>query len=681
MGVPMRILTVLTLLGLMAGCGTTSPGTGPKLSSDIRLAPLFTDHLVLQRNMNVPVWGWAAPGDRVEVSMNGSTVAAKANKDGKWIVELPAMTAGGPYSLEVKGNRTLTLNDVLVGDVWLASGQSNMWWPIKSGELGVANRDAEVAAANYPNIRLFTVPQTTSLVPRLDIEAGDWAACTPETAATFSAVAYFFGREMHAELGVPIGLIHSSWGGTLCEAWTSERALQALPDFAAKLKRMEEEAPHMEKAEADYQKAMERWNAKLASYDRGHEDGVPLWASRDLSTEEWNTMPLPGVWENQGYADLDGFMWYRKVLELPEAWRGKDLTLSLGPINDMDRTFFNGDLVGKHEGVGHAGTFRNYTVPGRLVVPHVNVVAIRVYDMGNLGGVYGNEQDMYVTLAGVPDAPRIPLAGVWQHRPSAYLRDIPARPAAPLMRAGEPNVPTVLYNAMIAPLVPYGITGAIWYQGESNAQRAFQYRSLFPAMIEDWRGRWGQGDFPFVYVQLANFFAPLPEPAASAWAELREAQDLTLRLKNTGMATIIDIGEAEDIHPQNKQDVGKRLSLVARRVAHGESIVYSGPRYKSHTVENGEVRIEFDHPGGGLVTQEGAPVQGFTIAGSDQRFVWGEARIEGASVVVRSDAVAVPKAVRYAWADNPVCNLYNKAGLPAAPFRTDTWPGITVANN
>lgn len=678
----MRNLSVFISLVVIfiAGCGTTPKmPESATLTADVRLAALFTDHMVLQRDMKVPVWGWAAPGDRITVAMAGQSVAAKADGDGKWMVRLAPLSAGGPYALTVAGRNTITLNDVLVGDVWLASGQSNMWWPVRNGDFGVKDREAEISAANYPEIRFFAVPPVTSFTPRDQVKTAGWMTCSPKTVPAFSAVAYFFGRDMHQALGVPIGLVHSSWGGTICEAWASEEALRALPDFKVKLEQMDGEAPNIPKAEADYQTALARWNATLASYDKGHEGENPIWAARDLDTREWRVAQLPGVWEKAGYEDLDGFMWYRKVVELPPDWAGKDLTLSIGPINDMDRTWFNGTFVGKHEGTQAANEFRNYSVPGSAVVAGVNVIAVRVYDMGNVGGICGVEEDMYLSLAGVPESPKIPLAGVWQNRPSAYLRDIPPQPAPPLLREGDPNVPGVLFNAMINPLVPYGIKGAIWYQGESNANRAFQYRTLFPAMIADWRAQWGQGNFPFLFVQLANFMPVDPEPGPSAWAELREAQLMTLKTPNTGMATIIDIGEAADIHPQNKQEVGRRLSLWARHYG-GEKLEYSGPLYVDHRVEGNTVRINFSHSGGGLTTPEGAPLKGFAIAGADKNFVWADARIDGDSVVVSSASVPSPQAVRYAWANNPVCNLYNQAGLPASPFRTDSWPGVTDGN-
>lgn len=678
----MRNLPVFfaAMIIFIAGCATT-PKTiqSPTLTAEVRLADLFTDHMVLQRDRKVPVWGWAAPGDRITVTLGEKKVTAKTGNDGQWMARLPAFPAGGPYTLTVTGKNTITLNDVLVGDVWLASGQSNMWWPVRNGDFGVKDREAEIQAANFPSIRFIAVPPVSSFTPRDHVATAGWVACSPETVPGFSGVAYFFARDMHQALKVPIGIVHSSWGGTICEAWTSEGALRQLPDFKEKLDRMKAEAPNMAKADADYKQALATWNADLASYDKGHQGDNPIWAARELDTREWRVAQLPGVWEKAGYEDLDGFMWYRKDVEVPADWAGKDLTLSLGPINDMDRTWFNGTLVGKNEGQQSATIFRNYSVPGGTVSAGKNVIAVRVYDMGNVGGICGIPEDLYLTLAGVPQATKISLAGAWQNRPGAYLRDIPPQPAPPLLREGDPNVPTVLFNAMIKPLVPYGLKGAIWYQGESNATRAFQYRSLFPAMIADWRAQWGQGDFPFLYVQLANFMPVEPEPGPSAWAELREAQLMTLKTPNTGMATIIDIGEADNIHPQNKQDVGRRLSLWARHLG-GETLEYSGPLYASHTVEGSAMRVKFSEVGSGLKTPDGGPLKGFAIAGADQKFVWAEARIEGDTVVVSSAAVPQPKAVRYAWANNPVCNLYNQAGLPASPFRTDTWPGVTDGN-
>jgi len=461
------------------------------------LSPLFSDNMVLQRGMRDPVWGWTTPGATVTVEMAGKRATAVADPTGKWMVRIGPFSAGGPFTMTIEGPEHRTLQNVMVGDVWLCSGQSNM----QMGIANVNNAAEEIAHADYPGIRLFTVPMEVAYSPRSTVN-GTWQVCTPQTISHdgwggFSAVAYFFGRYLHKTLNVPIGLIHSSWGGTIAEAWTSAEALQKLPDFAERLQQVE----------------------------------------------------------------------------------------------------------------------------------------------------------------------RIRAAG---------------ESSLPANQRRNPNVCTVLYNAMIAPLVPFGMKGVIWYQGESNAGRAYQYRTLLPTLIEDWRNRWGEGAFPFLIVQLANFLPVKPEPGEDEWAELREAQLFTAqKVPNCGLAVTIDIGDAADIHPKNKQEVGRRLALAALGIAYKRRIEYSGPIYKSYSREGSSIRIRFTHVDGGLVAHGGA-LQGFAIAGPDRKFVWAQARIEGDTVVVWSPAVSDPVAVRYGWAINPVVNLYNREGLPASPFRTDDWPGLTV---
>ena len=388
-------------------------------------------------------------------------------------------------------------------------------------------------------------------------------------------------------------------------------------------------------------------------------------------------MQLPKLWDEPELANFDGLVWFRKQVDVPESWAGKELTLELGPIDDMDATWLNGTKVGGLETPGHYRTNRKYKVSSTVVKAGRNVIAVRVLDTSGGGGIYGRPKQMKLKPVGASDKEAISLAGPWRYKKGFDLQSMPPQPKPPT-RVNHANAPTALYNAMIAPLIPYGIRGAIWYQGESNASRAYQYRRLFPAMIKCWRQDWGQGDFPFVFVQLANFMAVNPEPAESAWAELREAQSMTLALPNTGMAVIIDIGQAKDIHPKNKQDVGRRLALWPLAKTYAKQLVYSGPLYKSMNVEGNKVVLHFDDVGGGLIARGGGPFKGFAIAGADRKFVWADAKIDGNTVVVSSDGVAEPVAVRYAWADNPVCNLYNKEGLPASPFRTDDWPGVTV---
>ncbi len=490
----------------------------------VSVPSIIGDHMVLQQGKPLPIWGKAAPGESVTVTFAGKSAKATADAKGLWKVSLPKMKTAGPLEMTITGkDNALAIKDVLIGEVWIGSGQSNMQFCVKDS----MNGKDEVAAANYPNIRLFDVKRTVATTPQDNCE-GEWKVCTPESVPAFSAVLYFFGRDLHKELKLPVGLIHTSWGGTPAESWTSRPTLVGNPDL---------------KVIAD------RWDENIANYPKAK-------AAFDTAMEDW-----------------------KKAAEEAKA-------------------------AGKEE---------------------------------------------------------------------------PKKPGAP-QGADSPWLASGLYNAMIAPLVPYAIQGAVWYQGESNAGRAYQYRTLFPAMIEDWRKAWGNDNFSFYFVQLANFTDTKPEPGPSDWAELREAQTMTLKLKKTGMALAIDIGDAKDIHPKNKQEVGRRLALNALAKDYGKDVDYSGPMYKSMSVKGSEVLIKFSDTDDGLVAKGGEPLKGFAIAGADKKFVWADAKIKGNKVVVSSAQVAKPVAVRYAWAHNPVCNLYNGAGLPASPFRTDTWPGETVNN-
>jgi len=671
------VLPVVVLISVvLAGCQTFPWYEKAPPAANVKLPSLFTDNMVLQQGMKVPVWGWADAGGRITVSIGGQKVNAIVGEDGRWHTELPPFRAGGPYELTVAGEKTIALRNVMVGELWVCSGQSNMQWPVKQGNMGVMNRDQEVASANYPNMRLFTVPRVTSFTPREDTESDAWQVCSPQTVPGFSAVAYFFGRYVHEHLGVPVGLIHTSWGGTVAEAWTSESALRRLPDFAPGLDRMAKLIPRLPEIEKEYRERVRQWRAGLEGHDAGYDGDRPVWADAALDAAGWATMKLPQHWDSAGLPEFDGFMWFRKEVDVPASWAGRQLFLHLGPINDMDRTWWDGFEVGRFEVPNQWTAPRLYIVPGDVVKAGRNVIVVRVQDVGSKGGICGKPEDLELELCGTGGAEVIALAGEWRYKPGLDMKDAPPQPQRPAIARGNPNVPTVLHNAMIHPLIPDGIRGAIWYQGESNASRAYQYRTLFPTMIRDWRAKWGQGDFPFLFVQLANWKAVEPEPGESDWAELREAQLMTLALPNTGMAVTIDIGEADNIHPQNKQDVGKRLGLAARHVAYGETLVYSGPIYRSMRVERNTIRLRFDHVGSGLVAKDGA-LTGFAIAGTDKKFVWADARIDGDTVVVSSSKVLNPVAVRYAWAINPVCNLYNKEGLPASPFRTDSWPGVT----
>lgn len=630
-------------------------------SAEVRLPGQFSDHMVLQRDKSLTVWGWAEPGEKVTVSILSTTAQAVTDSSGSWRVQLAAFPAGGPHELTVTGNNTLTFRDVLFGEVWICSGQSNMQWSLKDAADGAR----EVAEAAYPQIRLLTVKSAQSLTPQTDAPTSGWAACTPESAASFSAVGYFFGRGLHQELGVPIGLINSSWGGTVCEAWTSATTLKTLPDFAPRVAFVEKIAASA--VAFDWQKEIINWWTR--------NDPAPAvgtgWTSADFDASGWSSMTLPTQWEYAGLLNYDGIAWFRKEFTLPETWNGRDLILHLGKIDDMDTTYINGVKVGN---ANDSNAIRDYKVPAALLQPGRNVLAVSVLDTALNGGITGPAPDMRLELPGATGEAAIPLAGEWRYRTVTPLSKLEPLPE-PV--GSSPNVSTVIHNRMIAPLTPYRIRGAIWYQGESNVSRAHQYRTLFPAMILDWRRAWGD-DIAFGFVQLANYLTPPKDPAGSCWAELREAQAMALKLPNTGMATAIDIGAAGDIHPKNKQDVGRRLALWAQAEIYQRQVVHSGPVYQSMKIEGNQIRLAFDHIGTGLEAKSGAPLRQFAIAGADQKFVWADAKIDGETLVVSSPQVPLPAAVRYAWADNPEgCNLINQNGLPAPPFRTDDWPLLT----
>ncbi|MCL5019293.1 MAG: sialate O-acetylesterase [Patescibacteria group bacterium] len=536
-----QILLILSLLLLVL---TTSPAVAA-----VKLPAVISDNMVLQRNTSIPVWGTADQGEIVTVTFGNQKATTTTGNDGKWMVKLDRMDAGGPYEMTVSGTNTITIRNILIGEVWICSGQSNMERPVKEA----LNADREIAESDYPEIRFLSVPWTLADKPLDDITVGKvpelykklpdpdrwinrlegpvaWISCNPKAVENFSAAGYFFGRELHKKLNVPVGLIQATWDGSSISGWTSLPTLRSYKEAEPILNRWGQAFLYYPWAKEEYEKRIADWQQSAKK------------------------------------AELEG-----KTV-LPKPW--------------------------------------------------------------------------------IP-----PLGPEHHHRPSG------------------------LYNGMIAPLIPFAIKGVIWYQGEADAPQGYLYRTLFPAMIRDWRESWGQGDFPFLYAQLANFNSNVhlyrqeipSEPSDDYWAELREAQLMTLALPKTGMAVTIDIGEADNIHPRNKQEVGYRLALAAQAVAYNRNVIYSGPAYESMNVENGKVRISFKHIGSGLIAKDGEPLKGFAIAGRDRKFVWAEAKIEGNEVVVWSDKVSNPIAVRYAWACNPACNLYNKEGLPASPFRTDNW--------
>lgn len=647
---------------LLIGCKKSNdPAQG------ILLNPLFTDNMVLQQNQSIPVWGTAEPGGVVSVSLNGQHEKAIVGSDGKWKVDLLPVPTGGPYELLISGKKNISIKNVMVGEVWICSGQSNMEMPLADWGK-IFNYEEEISSADYPGIRLLMVDKVIANTPRENFKSEGWKECSPETIPLFSAVAYFFGRDLHRELNVPVGLIQTAWGGTMIEAWTSGKTLKTFSEFEERVKAVEsdtlteeEKAIAKEKEKAEWPDKIEQILTDKGTLEHGFQHSV-------YKLDDWQKMKLPIVWEDAGL-QIDGVVWFSREVHVPETWEGEELTLSLGKINDYDITWFNGKRVGRGIDVSES---RIYKIPASIVKQGKNRIVVEVLDIGNVGGIYGPAEQM--KLESVKGS--VSLTGEWNYKIDPVRIDVKKLPEKPNDNRGV-NQPTVLYNSMINPLLPYGMKGAIWYQGESNVGRAYQYRTLFKAMIKDWRTVWGQGNFPFLFVQLANFMKANPQPEEDAWAELREAQTMALELPNTGMAVAIDIGDEKDIHPKNKQEIGRRLALNALAKVYDRKRPYSGPIYKSMNIQGNKIHLQFTHTDGGLGIKGEGSLDGFAIAADDKKFVWAEAKIEGDEIVVWNPEISKPAAVRYAWASNPVCNLINGAGLPASPFRTDSWEGIT----
>lgn len=630
-------------------------GTG-SVYADVHLPKLFADHMVLQRNRNINIWGWADANERVVVQFKDQTKTTKAGKDGKWMVKLGAEGAGGPYTLSVKSNNTITINDVLIGEVWVCSGQSNMEWVVRN----TVNAEQEMSTANYPMIHHFLVAKDVSSKPLSDVKAGEWKVCTPETAGDFTAVGFYFARELYNQLKVPIGLINTSWGGTHSETWTSREAFESSDEFKSMIREMP--SLNLDSLSAVKQKLTDEKIQKIQPGFGGtvNEDAFK---NADYDDSKWPTMDLPGLWENKGLEDVDGIIWFRREINIAPGDAGKAAVIELASIDDNDISYVNGTKVGSTNAYNEK---RKYTIPAGILKAGKNVIAVRVEDTGGGGGVYGDAADMKITI----DDKAQSLNSAWHFQVTSLQKGNTS--------VGPNDYPTLLFNAMLYPLMPYTIQGVIWYQGESNAGRAYQYRKAFPLMITDWRDHWQQGNFPFYFVQLASFNAGNGDSKnGSTWAELREAQSMTLSLPNTGMAVTTDIGESNDIHPRNKQDVGKRLAAIALHDVYNKQLEYSGPVYKSMKIEGNKIILSFTHLGKGLVVK-GNTLNGFEIAGTDKQFYPAEASVQNDQVIVSAGDVSSPVAVRYGWKDDAKDdNLFNEEGFPASPFRTDNWKGIT----
>lgn len=657
--------------------------------ADVSLPALISDHMVLKKSEHTRIWGIAEPGEHVSITLGGRKADTQAGSDGRWQLEFDLRDFGpGPFELVVEGKNRLTVADVMVGEVWVASGQSNMQWTLSSTHEG----DKEIAASANALLRIFSVKRIPSSVPLDDVE-GQWLVASPETVAAFSAVGYYFGKFLAEELGRPVGVINSSWGGTPSEVWTSVDAISSNEDLKkageAQWSALEG-APSASKA---YVEELTKWLSAHERSDKPTPD-VAIFASNEVSATDWVPVKVPGeiVVDRLPAA---GVTWLRREIEAPNA---NGFTLSL-PLDAFAAVYWNGSLLAEatleNFAARHAERFPfRYNVAKSAIREGKNTLAVRVYHPSGP-----------VKFTAEPKAGDVLLGGEWlakaEHAWEAPKpEEVAALPKPPPIPPSPTATASYLFNGMIHPLLPYTITGVIWYQGEANAGRAHEYRTAFPLMITDWRTHWNVGDFPFYFCQLANFWEKQAEPTESAWAELREAQQLALFLPNTGQAVLIDVGESGDIHPGNKRDVGRRLAFIALANTYGKDITYSGPAFDSMKVDKDRAVLSFKNASGGLVAaplgetytvksrsnttaslvrnSPQSQLEGFAICGEDRNWVWADARIEGDTVVVWSDKVPSPVAVRYAWADNPTCNLVNATGLPAAPFRTDDYPGVTV---
>ncbi len=640
---------------------------------ELSVNSLFSDHMVLQQQEEVAFWGEYTPEEEVTVSGSwGKEASAIVDDNGNWTLRLSTPEAGGPFTVNiVTKDSTITLNDVMAGEVWLASGQSNMSMPVKGWPPNdlIDNSKEEIAGADYPGIRMFTVVRSLSVEP-LDTLVGQWDVASPETAGEFSATAYFFARRIHRELNIPIGIIHTSWGGTVAEAWTSKSQLRKMGDFDNDIERLEN---------ASEQKTTLEWFSKwdtvaIPQTEKGWEN-IDFSNSEvtqpDFSDEHWSSIELPGRFDVYDSGALDGAFWFRKTIVIEDIESG--YTLSIGFVDDMDATYVNGYKVGGLAGSGKYNVEREFTVPESILNKGENIIAIRAIDTGG-PGIFGapmlltNKSGVSVSLEGTWKY--IPVAEFYENKFYVYDINYSSILTRPNILKLHPNLPTVLFNAMIHPVIPFTIKGTIWYQGESNVSRAAQYKKLFPAMIEDWRQQW-KSDFPFYFVQIAPFrYQQSGDVSLDMSQKLRDAQRHSLQTKNTGMVVTMDIGNFTNIHPSNKQDVGARLAGLALANDYGKQLVASGPLYKDHEISGNKMLLDFDYKGAGLVAKD-ADLSGFEIAGADKKYVPAVAIIVDDKVQVFAASIARPEYARYAWRDNGIATLFNKEGLPASSFTTE----------
>ncbi|MFC3335139.1 sialate O-acetylesterase [Flavobacterium palustre] len=626
------------------------------VNANVRMPLLFSDGMVLQRNKPIPVWGWANPDEKVEIHFNKQAKMVQADKNGKWMVSLSAEKAGGPFELIITGKNKIVIKDVLVGEVWICSGQSNMEFQMYK----LPDFETQKAQSNEPMIRQFLVVQDLSGTPKEDLKEGKWTVSNKENIKDFTAVGYFFAKKIYTELKIPIGIINTSWGGTCVETWTSREAFQKSAEFKDMIATVP--SVNMDAIFETYKKSLLDNIQKIQGFEVT-DANQEQFKEPDFKDANWPEIKVPSLWENQQIGNIDGVVWMRKTIILTAEQAKKEAILYLSKVDDEDQTYVNGVQVGTNN-IWDAK--RIYKIPAGVLKEGANVIAVKITDYSGGGGIYGDSAELKIDFNGSS----IALDGFWKFKVVNVKVSV------------SPNsYPSLLYNAMINPLIPYAFEGVLWYQGEANVSRANQYKKAFPLMITDWRTKWNQGRFPFYFVQLSTYdeFGG-NSTKGSRWAELREAQTETLKLPNTGMTVTTDIGNAKDIHPTNKKDVGLRLSAIALNNVYGKKQVYSGPLYKAMEVKGNQIALSFTSIGTGLSTSDkNGILKGFEIAGADKVFYPATAIIKDNKVVVASEKVPNPVAVHYGWADDDTeINLFNRENFPASPFRTDNWDMITA---
>ncbi len=621
--------------------------------SKVRLPKLVSDGMILQREAPVKIWGWASVGEKVTLQFGNQSFNTVTDDDGKWLITLPAQKAGGPFTMEIAASNRILLNDILFGDVWLCSGQSNMETTM-SRVSPLYGKEIETCA--NPNIRLFQVPVRWNYnKPQEDIQGGKWEEANPQNILKYTAVGYFFARDLYEKYKVPVGIIQCAAGGSSAESWISEESLKAFPE-QYKIARQLSDTTYMKNLLNSERTAQWKWFDELGKSDRGRKN-TP-WFSPTLDDSSWPAFQLPSSFAEAGMDFKNGAVWFRKEIDLPESCSGKPALLELGTIIDSDSVFINGKYAGT---TGYQYPPRRYTIAPGILKTGKNILTVRVVSQ-SANGAFIKEKPYQLDV----DGRIFDLKGTWKYNIGAKCGPGPSS-------TFFPGKPLGLYNAMLSPIVNYTLMGIVWYQGESNTEQAHEYKAVLSTLIGEWRKRWGQGNLPFLFVQLPDFMEPKNEPSESGWASLRYQQLKTLSVPNTAMAVTIGLGEWNDIHPLRKKEVGQRLALAAEKLAYGDrKVVASGPIYESMNVKGNTIELTFTDCGGGLVTNDGKSLKQFAIAGIDKKFVWAQAKIEGNKVIVSNKAISNPVAVRYAWADNPKgANLYNAEGLPASPFGTN----------